>query len=404
MLEVKVPSSPLVTRRRLLGSTAALLGPTIFAKRTPQRVIVVMVDGFGLEYLEQSPMPVLGRWRQAGVFRSVKDTMPSVTNTNNASICCGVWPDQHGITGNSYLDERTGREEYMETADLLLAPTIFERARRQGVKSALLSSKKKTTTLLPAGTDLVLTAEAPSQDWVKRLGPAPDIYSREINYWLLTAAIDLLKNRRDLGCLYIHTTDYPMHTWSPQAVESQEHLARLDQLLGEAAAAAPDAAFLLTADHGMNHKSRCWDLEKASTTHGAPIRIAISVEQDKYLRHHRGFGGVSWVYCKTSRDVDRVARTISDLDGVETVLTRSEAAKRYHLMASRIGDLVVLGDKNTVFGELDTDQEALPPEYRSHGSLHEMDVPLLIHNAEMTFSAEGFRYNRDLASWLYRAA
>jgi hypothetical protein len=33
-----------------------------------------------------------------------------------------------------------------------------------------------------------------------------------------------------------------------------------------------------------------------------------------------------------------------------------------------------------------------------------MDVPLLIHNAEMTFAAEGFRYNRDLASWLYRAA
>ena len=195
-----------------------------------------------------------------------------------------------------------------------------------------------------------------------------------------------------------------MHTWSPQAVESQEHLARLDQLLGEAAAAAPDAAFLLTADHGMNYKSRCWDLEKASTTRGAPIRIAISVEQDKYLRHHRGFGGVSWVYCKAPRDIDRVARTISDLDGVETVLTRSEAAKRYHLMASRIGDLVVLGDKNTVFGELDTDQEALPPEYRSHGSLHEMDVPLLIHNAEITFSAEGFRYNRDLASWLYRAA
>jgi hypothetical protein len=28
--------------------------------------------------------------------------------------------------------------------------------------------------------------------------------------------------------------------------------------------------------------------------------------------------------------------------GVEAVLTRSEAGKRYHLMASRIGDLIVL--------------------------------------------------------------
>jgi len=389
------------TRRRFLAGAAGLVAPAILARRIPQRVVVVMVDGFGLEYLEQSSMPVLARWRQTGIFGRVKGTMPSVTNTNNASICCGVWPERHGITGNSYLDERTGREAYMETADLLLAPTIFERAARQGVRSALLSSKKKTTTLLPAGADVVLAAEAPSGDWTSRLGTAPDIYSREINYWLLTAAIDLLKKRRDLGCLYVHTTDYPMHTWPPDAPESKEHLARLDELLGEAAAAAPDAAFLLTADHGMNHKSRCWDLEKACASRGAPVRIAISVEQDKYLRHHRGFGGVSWVYCKTARDLDRVASTISGLEGIEIVLTRREAAKRYHLMASRIGDLVVLGDKNTVFGELDQEQEALPPEYRSHGSLYEMDVPLLIHNSEMKLRADDFRYNRDLARWVY---
>jgi phosphonoacetate hydrolase len=389
------------TRRQFLAG-AALLGPTILAKQTLQRVVVVMVDGFGFEYWEHSAMPVLARWRQAGIFRRVKGTMPSVTNSNNASICCGVWPDRHGITGNSYFDKRTGREAYMETAELLLAPTMFERARRQGVKSALLSSKKKTTTLLPAGADLVLAAEAPSEYWTRRLGPAPDIYSREINYWLLTAAIDVLKGRRDLGCLYIHTTDYPMHTWSPEAGESKEHLARLDELLGEAAAVAPDAAFLLTADHGMNHKSRVWDLEKACVSRGAPIRIAISVERDKYLRHHSGFGGVSWVYCKTPRDIDRVARVISGLEGVEFVLTRREAANRYHLMASRIGDLVVLGDKDTVFGELDTEQEVLPPGYRSHGSLHEMDVPLIIHNAETKLRSEEFRFNRDLATWVYR--
>ena len=218
------------TRRRLLAGAAALFGPTTLARRTSQRVVVVMLDGFGLEYLEQSSMPVLGGWRQGGIFSRVKGTMPSVTNTNNASICCGVWPERHGITGNSYFDERTGRESYMETADLLLAPTIFERARRHGVKSALLASKKKTTTLLSAGAEVVLAGEAPSEDWSRRLGPAPDIYSREINYWLLKAAIDLLKWRRDLGCMYVHTTDYPMHNWPPEAAESNEHLARLDEL------------------------------------------------------------------------------------------------------------------------------------------------------------------------------
>jgi len=391
------------SRRQFLVSGAALLGAPAFAKRPPQRVVVVMCDGFGLDYLEQSHMPVLGRWRQAGLFRRVKDTMPSVTNTNNASICCGVWPERHGITGNSYFDERTGREEYMETADLLLAPTLFQRAKKQGVKSALLSSKKKTTTLLAPGADVILTGEAPPASWVQHLGAAPDIYSREINYWLLTAAIDLLKTRRDLGCFYVHTTDYPMHTWPPEAPESKEHLTRLDQLFGEAAAAAPDAAFLLTADHGMNHKTRCWDLEKGCARGGAPIRIAISVDRDKYLKHHRGYGGVAWVYCKGPRDVDRVAKVVSELQGVEAVLTREEGARRFHLMAARMGDLMVLGDRDTVFGELEVESEALPPEYRSHGSLHEVDVPLVIHNAEAKLSPDDFQNNLDLARWLYRA-
>ena len=395
-----MPAPPL-SRREFVAGSAALLSAPAFAQRTPQRAVVIMCDGFGLEYMEQSDMPALARWRKQGHFRRGQATMPSVTNTNNASICCGVWPDQHGITGNSYFDERSGREEYMETADLLLAPTLFQRAKKYGVKSALLSSKKKTTTLLPAGADLVLTPEEPSKEWVQRLGPAPGIYTREINYWLMTAAIDLLKNRPDLGCLYVHTTDYPMHTWPPEAPESKEHLARLDQFFAEAAAAAPDAAFLLTADHGMNHKSHCWDLEKVCGQHGAPIRIAISVDRDKYLKHHRGYGGVAWVYCNGPRDIDRVAKILTSLEGVETVLTRADAAKRFHLMASRIGDLIVLGDRNTVFGELDSASEALPAEYRAHGSLHEMDVPLVIYNAQAPLKAEEFQYNRDLARWLY---
>lgn len=398
-----MPSRSL-TRRSFVASAASVFAAPAFARQTPQRAVVVMCDGFGIEYLEQSAMPMLARWRERGLFRRVQCAMPSVTNTNNASICCGVWPDQHGITGNSYFNERTGLEEYMETSDLLLAPTLFERARSHGVKSALLSSKKKTTTLLPAGADVVLAAETPTPEWVTRLGAAPNIYSREINYWLMTAAIDLLKHRPDLGCLYVHTTDYPMHTWPPEAQESKEHLARLDQLLGEAAAAAPDAVFLLTADHGMNHKTRCWDLEKACAKRGTPIRIAISVDRDRYLKHHRGYGGIAWVYCNGARDVDRVQKIVAGLDGVEAVLTRSEAARRFHLMASRIGDLVVLGDRDTVFGELDAESEPLPPEYRAHGSLHEIDIPLIIHNSQTRLSVEDFAYNRDLARWLYRSS
>jgi phosphonoacetate hydrolase len=377
----------------------------------PPRVMVIMCDGLGLDYVAASDMPTLERWKRDGTYARVKAVMPTVTNANNASICCGAFPEVHGVTGNSYLDPATGREEYMESADLVLAPTLFQRAAGLGVRSALLTAKKKTAGLLARGAEVVVAAETPQPAHIKRWGQAPPIYSREINEWVLQAAVDLLATRPELGCLYVHTTDYPMHTWPPAAAASREHLARLDALLAQAEAAAPDAAFLLTADHGLNHKTRCWDLARALAHRGLPVRAAISAERDKYLVHHRGYGGTAWVYLNRPADADRAISLLHGLEGVEQVLTRDQAARAFHTMPARIGELVVLGDRDTVFGELVTtpgadpaEREELPPAYRSHGSLHESDVPLVVYNARTAPAADFFRYNLDLTRWLLQRA
>jgi phosphonoacetate hydrolase len=381
-------------------SFAASGGACLGAQR-PQRTVIVMCDGFGMEYLEGSPMPTLKSWMSQGIFVQAKGVMPSVTNCNNASICCGTWPSQHGITGNSYFNQVTGSEDYMEDGALVMAPTIFERAGKQGVSSALLTSKKKTATLLGRGAEIVLAAESPNSDWETRLGKAPEIYSREINYWLFEAALSILADRPDIGLIYVHTTDYPMHTWPPEATESQEHLAKIDSLLARISKVAPDAAVLLTADHGLNFKRRCWDLDKALEERGVPIRISISAERDKYVKHHRGMGGTAWVYLKEPADLDKVRAVLKKMEGIEAVLTRAQAAETYNLMAGRIGDLVVLGDKDTVFGNLDTSREALPATYRSHGSLHELSVPIVVHNCPVAPERSFYKNNLDLARWLY---
>lgn len=203
--------------------------------------------------------------------------------------------------------------------------------------------------------------------------------------------------------LYVHTTDYPMHMWAPDREESQEYLRRLDALIGQAVEAAPDAAFFFTADHGMNYKKRCWDLDKALGLRGAPVRFALSAEKDRYVKHHRTFGGTAYVWLNSADDAAVVSSRIRRLEGIEAVLTRMEAAKTFGLMPDRIGELVVIGDKDTVFGELPMEHEELEASYRSHGSLHESDVPLVIYNCLGPVpQASRFARNADLAHFLFR--
>ena len=85
------------------------------------------------------------------------------------------------------------------------------------------------------------------------------------------------------------------------------------------------------------------------------------------------------------------------------MLPCAAAAERFRLMPERIGELMVLGDRDTVFGETAAEREELEPTYRSHGSLHELDVPLVVwNNAGPLPPADEFQANLDLTRRLYR--
>lgn len=370
--------------------------------KAQQRVIVIMIDGFGDDYYHNSDMPFLNTMAKNGIYKVVPSLMPSVTNLNNAAIITGQYPEKNGISGNSFINPANGKEEYTEDPSLLWVPTLFERAQKKGVRSILFSVKTKTVQLLSKGTDEAVARDIPGDKWVKLLGTPPDVYSREVNYWMMDAALYSLKHDKKLGLVFIHTTDYPMHTWAPERIESKEHLHRIDQYLQKLHLAAPDAAILITADHNVHHKTFAWDIEKALTARGVAIKMSINPEKDKYIKHHLGLGGTEYVYLNSPDDADKVGKAILSLKGVEEVITREEAVKRYHLPGDRIGDLLVLGDKNTVFGKLDDgESRTLPDNYRTHGSKYEAEVPVFIYNAKKAPPAAYFTHNFKLAAWLY---
>jgi phosphonoacetate hydrolase len=371
-------------------------------KETQQRVIVIMVDGFDLAYWDEIQPPTFYKLARDGFFKRGKCIFPSLTNANNVSIACGCWPETHGVTTNCYFDEAAGEARFLEDASFLCAPTIFAKAAQRGIRSALLTCKSKTTKILAQDVDMAVAAETPHPDICERFGTPPPMYSSEINYWLCDVGLDILNRQPDIGLLYIHTTDYPMHMWPPEAPESIAHLLRLDAYVEQMLRIAPDATIILTADHGMNYKTRCYDLAKVCAGRDVPVRFAISPVADRLVKHHRGFGGVSYVHTLDQRQNERVREAILSLDGVAEVLSRKEAAKQFRLMPSRLGDLVVLPDKHTVFGDLPGEMETLAPTYRSHGSLYEMDIPLLLHDPDNgSPAADDIAVNLDLTRRLF---
>jgi len=367
-----------------------------------KRVVILMLDGFGMDYYENTELPVMREMAAEGVFKKGSGVFPSLTNANNISIACGSWPEVHGVTTNCYFDEATGKAEFLEDASFLCSTTIFDRAKAHGTRSALLTCKSKTTKILGSGVELAVAAEAPAAEMIEKYGPPPPMYSCEINYWLCEVGLDILAKQPEIGLVYLHTTDYPMHMWPPEAPESRAHLLNLDGYLKKFCEAAPDAVFIVTADHGMNYKKQCWDLAKACANRGFSLKFAVSPVADRLLEHHRGFGGVSYVYLNDPKEADRAKGIILGLKGVQEVLDRAAAAARFRLMASRIGDLVVIPDIDTVFGDLPEEIENLKSTYRSHGSLYEMDIPLLMFDADGKYpDPAALQYNFDLTRLLF---
>ena len=368
-----------------------------------QRAVVCLYDGFGYDYYERSPLPIMKGLAAEGIAKRGRAVFPTLTNANTISLCCATWPSEHGVTTNCYFDEASGTARFLEDRAFILVPTIFQRFREAGVSSALLTCKAKTLKLVGEESAIAVAAEEPAPEVVSRYGAPPPMYSTEVNRWLWTIAVDLLRTRPDLGLMYVQTTDYPMHMWGPDEAKSLDHMAMLDELLEEARAVAPDALFLITADHGMNPKTRCLDLEKICANHGIRLRFSVSPVADRLVVHHRGFGGVSYVYLHSEEEHADVEAFLRGLKGVEEVLSRPEAAERFHLMPERIGDLVVLADRNTVFGDLKAPVEDLGPGYRNHGSLYEEEVPLILFGADgKTPSSEALSMNFDLTRWLCR--
>jgi phosphonoacetate hydrolase len=131
----------------------------------PQRpVAVICLDGCDPDHLAgglaAGELPGFARIAQEGFAGEALSALPSFTNPNNCSLVTGAPPSVHGVSGNFYLDRRTG-ETVMVTGDKeLRAPTILAGMAQAGVPTAVVTAKDKLRdALVSAGVNPLFFAD-----------------------------------------------------------------------------------------------------------------------------------------------------------------------------------------------------------------------------------------------------
>jgi phosphonoacetate hydrolase len=360
-------------------------------------LVVVCVDGCENDYLVNAVRagvaPFIGRMLERGAAHLADCVVPSFTNPNNLSIVTGAPPSVHGICGNYFYDRDADAEVMMNDPKYLRAGTILAAFADAGAKVAVITAKDKLRKLLGHRMKgICFSSEKASEATLAENGidkvvemvgmPVPSVYSAELSEFVFAAGVKLMeRDRPDL--MYLSTTDYVQHKAAPGTPAANAFYAMMDRYLARLDAAG--AIVALTADHGMNAKHGAdgspnviylQDVLDGWLGEGA-ARVILPIT-DPYVVHHGALGSFATVYLRSDPNL---RNRIAEIPGIELVLDRAEAARRFELPPDRIGDLVVVSTRHVVIGTSKSrhDLSGLTEPLRSHGGISEQKVPLLLN-------------------------
>ncbi|MDR2332976.1 MAG: phosphonoacetate hydrolase [Burkholderiaceae bacterium] len=364
----------------------------------PRPVVVVCVDGCEPAYLDAAVAagvaPHLARMRSQGADLLADCVVPSFTNPNNLSIVTGAPPAVHGICGNYFFDRELGEEVMMNDPKYLRAGTVLAAFADKGAKVAVVTAKDKLRKLLGKGMEgICFSSEKADQVTLEENGisdvlglvqmPVPSVYSAELSEFVFASGVKLMETRRP-DLMYLSTTDYVQHKAAPGSEAANTFYAMMDKYLAQLDAMG--CTIVLTADHGMNDKHDAsgqpqviYLQDVLDGWYGAQKARVILPITDPYVVHHGALGSFATVYAPDTATAGEWIARLAELPGIELALTREEAASRFELPADRIGDIVVVSEKNTVVGTSRSrhDLSGLDAPLRSHGGVSEQRVPLI---------------------------
>jgi predicted AlkP superfamily pyrophosphatase or phosphodiesterase len=365
---------------------------------------LVLVNAVGLtpRLLPFAPrLAALGQ--PPGWSRPMREVLPAVTCTAQASLLTGASADRHGVVGNGWLFRDTGEVRFWQQSNRLIqAEPLYRTARRRARQRGRTFSCAKLFWWFNQGADVELsvtpkpyygadgskafgiagTPEGLTQRLERELGPFPFFTfwgpgaGLPCTQWIARCAAAVLRESRpDLTLVYLPHLDYDPQRFGVGGCDMPRLVRQLDDACGP----------LLEAARALG--ARVWVVSEYGH---ATVRRAVlpnrALRQAGLLRVRPGpFGEIletftsrafavcdhqlAHVYVQDPADEPRAREVLAALPGVARVLggdERDEVGLRHE----RSGELVLLSEADAWFAYPFWLDDRLAPDYARTVDIH----------------------------------
>lgn len=268
-----------VIKDRLVSNGSALFGPT---------TLVISLDGFRADFLHRGLTPRLNAFVKEGISpKYMLPSFPSVTFPNHYTLATGLYPEAHGIVGNTFWDPEMKAEFYYTDPARSLDPKwwagepFWATAEKQDVRSAV--------HMWPGSEAHILNIEPSIMDKYNGKEKLDNKVTRILQFLDMPGkedeSVDPKHMRPQLIAAYVPDVDADGHLYGPNSTEIRTTIQAVDTMMDQIFQGLEKRNLtnivnvVVVSDHGMatTDKARLLQLEdlvdtsKIEHTDGWPL-------------------------------------------------------------------------------------------------------------------------------------
>ena len=342
----------------------------------PEHLVLVMADGFGMNFVEGLDRQSFVRSHLAAEMRTV---FPSTTPIVLTTLATGEWPSEHSVIGwflnLARIDGVSTIISYVRTSDRKPLGELGIRIKdAYPVESRIGRTGRAAIHLMPEQ----LTDTAYSNYWT---GADSQVgYDTEYPHEAIQKAITSIRKAKGPTCVYLYLphVDNLAHKLGASHERTLQAAKLVDRLLEELAdALPPDARLVMTADHGHLDAPQDKTYSLAKDDKILSRCVALTGDQRAVYAH------------VADEDFGAFKEAVREKCGDDFLVLKSEQVEDMHLLGpepvsretrARMGNALVLSTGEAVLDYRAALGDELHPMASHHGGLTpaEMRIPLVL--------------------------